>query len=143
MRENVAMPASHSGWPKSLLLVLCFGVIFAAAPTSSMPASREAANAPGPSAALFDKPYYKCATNYYVASTGSDSNNGTSPGTPWLTLQHANDSLPVGGAAAGSCINMAPGSYPGGVSLTTGGARASSDGYVVYRCMSLDACTIT
>lgn len=29
--------------------------------------------------------------NYYVATTGSDSNNGLTVGTPWLTIQHAVD----------------------------------------------------
>jgi len=96
---------------------------------------------PGPSAALFAAPYYTCKTNYYVAATGSDSNNGTSSGTPWKTLQHANNSLPAGGAAAGSCINVAPGTYSG-VSLTAGGNLASSTGYVVWRCTTMDACTI-
>src|SRR5271165_4269259 len=97
--------------------------------------------APGPSAALFANPYYSCKTNYYVAATGSDSNNGTSSGTPWKTLQHANNSLPAGGAAAGSCINVAPGTYSG-VSLTAGGNLASSTGYVVWRCTTMDACIV-
>ena len=121
------------GWNRFLLAL--FAILLCA------PAHASAVNAPGPSAALFNHPYYKCTTNYYVATNGSDSNNGTDPNTPWLTLQHANDSLP--GAAAGSCINVAPGSYAGGVALSTGGARAAADGYVVYRCQSLDACTVT
>jgi hypothetical protein len=29
-------------------------------------------------------------TSYYVSPTGLDSNNGTSPATPWLTLAHVN-----------------------------------------------------
>jgi hypothetical protein len=28
--------------------------------------------------------------NYYIATTGSDSNNGTSTGTPWQTIAHVN-----------------------------------------------------
>ena len=98
---------------------------------------------PGPSVQLFNNPYYTCVTNYYVATTGNDSNNGTSPSTPWLTLQHANNSLPTGGAAAGSCINAATGTYASGVSITAGGNLASSTGYVVYRCTTMDACTVT
>ncbi len=98
---------------------------------------------PGPSAALFAKPYYTCQTNYYVATTGSDSNNGISSSTPWRTLQHANNLLPAGGAAAGSCINVAPGTYSSGVSITVGGKVASSTGYVVYRCTTMDACIVT
>jgi hypothetical protein len=129
------------GAMRGFLQAVFIGVIFAMAPAAS--ANAAAVNAPGPSAELFKHPYYSCVTNYYLSATGSDSNNGTSIATPWLTLQHANDSLPASGAAAGSCINVAPGSYPGGVSLTTGGKRATSDGYVVYRCTALDACTIT
>jgi parallel beta-helix repeat protein len=98
---------------------------------------------PGPSAQLFSNPYYTCVTNYYVATNGNDSNNGTNPSTPWRTLQHANNALPTGGKAAGSCINVAPGTYTQGVSITTGGSLASSTGYVVYRCTTMDACTVT
>ncbi|HTT83201.1 MAG TPA: hypothetical protein VMF67_06955 [Rhizomicrobium sp.] len=126
------------------MIPILLGLIFAPAPAAplNMAVSQQTVNAPGPSLALFRNPYYACVTNYYVATDGSDSNNGTSPETPWLTLQHANDSLPDGGAAAGSCINVAPGTYPGGVALSTGGARATSKGYVVYRCRKLDACTL-
>jgi hypothetical protein len=81
--------------------------------------------------------------NYYVAANGNDANNGTSSATPWKTLQHAHDSLPTGGKAAGSCINVAPGTYADGVTMTTGGNQASSTGYVVWRCASMDACTVT
>jgi hypothetical protein len=109
---------------------------------TTLPAAAEV-NAPGPSKALFDHPYYACRTNYYVATDGSDSNNGASPDTPWLTLQHANDSMPANGAAAGSCINAAPGAYADGVALSAGGARAAKDGYLVWRCEKLDRCTIT
>jgi hypothetical protein len=98
---------------------------------------------PGPSARLFDNAYYTCLANYYVAATGNDSNNGTSPSTPWRTLQHANNLLPTGGKAAGSCVNVAPGTYSQGVSITAGGNLASSTGYVVYRCTTMDGCTIT
>ncbi len=97
---------------------------------------------PGPSQALFNSPYYTCKTNYYVSPTGSDSNAGTLA-SPWLTLQHANDSLPSGGAAAGTCINVEPGTYASGVIITNGGNLASATGYVVYRCTTMDACKIT
>jgi parallel beta-helix repeat protein len=105
--------------------------------------SAQAADIPGPSATLFSRPYYSCKKNYYVALTGSDSNSGTTASAPWQTLQHANNALPAGGAAAGSCINVAPGTYSKGVSITTGGNLAASTGYVVYRCTSMDACTVT
>ena len=49
---------------------------------------------PGPSERSVQfSPYYRCVTNYYVATTGSDSNDGKA--APWLTLQHA-DSMNVG-----------------------------------------------
>lgn len=93
---------------------------------------------PGPSAALFAHPYYSCTTNKYVSTTGSDSANG-SIGTPWLTLAHANSTTPT----AGTCINVEPGTYAVGATITAGGNLASSTGYVVYRCTTLDGCTIT
>jgi len=105
--------------------------------------SAAAVEVPGPSQNLFNKPYYTCLTNYYVSTSGSDSNNGTSASTPWLTLQHANNSLPTGGAAAGSCINVAPGTYANGVAVSTAGKTASPTGYVVWRCLAMDACTVT
>jgi len=102
--------------------------------------SQQASNGgqkPGPSADLFNAPYYQCTTNYYVAPNGSDSANGSS-GAPWATLQHA-DSMNVG---AGSCINVAPGTY-NGVLIHNGGNAATSTGYVVYRCQQMDQCKIT
>jgi parallel beta-helix repeat protein len=96
-----------------------------------------AVQSPGPSAQLFNSPYYRCLTNYYVnASTGSDSYDGRS--SPWATIQHANDV----GRTAGDCVNVAPGTYST-ATLTHGGNLASPIGYVVYRCMTIDACTIT
>jgi hypothetical protein len=110
----------------------------------ALPAHALTVNAPGPSQELFDHHYYVCTTNYYVSTTGSDTNDGTTLATAWTSLQHANDSLPTGGAAAGSCINVQPGTYTStsGVSLSTGGAKAERDGYVVYRCAKLDRCTL-
>jgi len=97
------------------------------------------AQKPGPSQALFNSPYYSCVRNFYVATTGSDSNNGTSPSTPWLTIQHADTSS----RTAGDCINVAPGTYASGAVITHGGSSATSSGYVVYRCTAMDACVIT
>jgi hypothetical protein len=91
---------------------------------------------PGPSADLFANPYYTCVNNYYVSTSGSDTNNG-SRGSPWLTLRHA-DFTP---RAPGDCINVAPGTY-NGVTLSKGGNAATSTGYLVYRCQRMNACTI-
>jgi hypothetical protein len=90
---------------------------------------------PGPSQTLFNSPYYSCVTNYHVSTTGSDSHDGKT--APWKTLQHA-DSANVG---PGSCINVAPGTYDG-LTVTNGGNAATATGYVVYRCHTMDTCTI-
>jgi hypothetical protein len=100
-------------------------------------AASSAPQKPGPSADLFNKPYYSCVRNFYVASNGADTNKGTSSSAPWLTLQHANDT----GLVAGDCVNVLAGTYSG-VSISRGGNLASSTGYVTYRCTTLDACTI-
>ena len=94
---------------------------------------------PGPSQALFNNPFYTCSTNYYVSTTGSNSNNG-SINSPWLTIQHAANQSSIG---AGSCINVEPGTYASGATITYGGNAATPTGYVVYRCTQLDACKIT
>lgn len=94
---------------------------------------------PGPSASLFATPYYSCTRNLYVAITGNDTTGNGTSGNPWGTLSKANASAP----SAGTCINVAPGTYSSGVQLTYGGNAATSTGYVVYRCMQLDACKIT
>jgi hypothetical protein len=126
--------------PTSFLTAVSIMVpCFAAAPFAAASATEH----PGPSHELFAKPYYACKINYYVATNGSDSNNGISPNQAWQTLQHANNALPSGGAAAGTCINVASGTYQHGVLISNGGNRASSTGYVVYRCMTMDACIVT
>ena len=110
-------------------------------------ASSIVAGVPGPSSALFAAPYYTCSTNRYIATSangGSDSNDGTTATTggghgPWLTLAHADSASP----SAGYCINVQPGTYADGLTITHGGSSAAATGYVVYRCTTLDGCTIT
>lgn len=91
---------------------------------------------PGPSPALHAAPFYTCLRNFYVATNGNDRNPGTQA-QPWLTMQKANS----GSRAPGDCINVAPGAYSG-VTISRGGNLASATGYVVYRCQTLDGCTI-
>ncbi|HZZ80045.1 MAG TPA: hypothetical protein VFE62_16145 [Gemmataceae bacterium] len=59
-------------------------------------------------------------TSFYVATTGSDSNNGLASGTPWATLQHAanyiQQNVDLGGFTA--TINVANGTYSSGVTFT-------------------------
>lgn len=100
---------------------------------------------PGVSAGLYGAPYYSCVVNYYVDPAGSNANDGLAPTTggghgPWLTIAHA-DALT---RTAGDCINVAAGTYTSGnTNLTQGGSSATSTGYVVYRCSTLNACNIT
>lgn len=100
---------------------------------------------PGISAALYAHPYYNCGTNYYIATTGNDANNGTSPSTPWLTRQHADDVIAALGVGAGAnaCVNIAPGTYSDSATLAAGGNQASSTGYLSWRCATLGACILT
>lgn len=43
---------------------------------------------------------------YYVAKTGSNSNNGTSTSSPWLTISHA-----ISNSGCGDTVNVRAGSY--------------------------------
>jgi hypothetical protein len=115
----------------------------------SAPKSNATVQKPGPSAALFANPPYACVRNYYVAPApaqggiGSDSNNGTSPSTPWTTIAHA-DAQNLGG---GTCVNFAAGLYPlsfeqditnGGTSSNfASGSATQTNTYLVYRCETL------
>lgn len=90
----------------------------------------------GPSVDVYNAPFYTCLTTHYVATTGSDSNPGTS-GSPWLTLQHANDV----GRTGGDCIYVAAGLYnQPPLQINQGGNAPTPTGYVVYRCQTLDGC---
>src|SRR5262245_5469209 len=110
--------------------------------TNAAPPPTSAAEKPGPSQALFDNPYYSCVTNRYVGGTGSsDGNNGLTPATAWATIQHANDM--IASSSPGLCVNVAPGTYTRGAALTKGGNLASRTGYLVYRCTTMNGCTIT
>jgi hypothetical protein len=60
-------------------------------------------------------------TQYYVnTATGSNTNNGTSPTTPWKTIQKAANTMP-----AGSTCNVAPGNYAERVKITKSGTATS------------------
>lgn len=58
--------------------------------------------------------------NYYVATTGSDSNNGLTAGAPFLTIQKAVDTiLALDTKGFPVIVNVADGTYTGGASATT------------------------
>jgi len=102
------------------------------------------AQLPGPSATLFNNPYYTCNQNWYIASNGSDSNSGTT-GSRWLTLSHALSTMTVTGTGSW-CVNFAPGTYnPASwvvAGFPKGGNAATSAGYLVVRCETLDGCVM-
>jgi hypothetical protein len=97
---------------------------------------------PGPSLDLFNNHYYTCVTNRYVGNFGSgtpsDSNSGTSQSSPWATVLHA-DSL----AAAGWCVIIADGTttMSSTYTFTHSGSSSTASGYIVYKCLHMDACT--
>jgi hypothetical protein len=129
--RNLLLPLSSAAksWLGAAALIAPF----------ALPSAAQATQLPGPSAVLFNAPYYACSRNFYVSLSGSDANSGSSISTPWKTLQHANDT----GRAAGDCVNVAPGTYTQGVLINSGGNLASKTGYVVYRCETMDACTVS
>ncbi|MEO6536116.1 MAG: LamG-like jellyroll fold domain-containing protein [Candidatus Paceibacterota bacterium] len=77
---------------------------------------------------------YTCLTNYYVSTTGNDSNSGTSLGQAWRNINVAVDSKGVNGP--GVCINVASGTYHDYIYLPTanlGGNADTPTGYYVVR----------
>jgi hypothetical protein len=65
------------------------------------------------------------ATEYYVSASGSDSNNGTSLDTPFLTIQKA-----AGLTNPGDTVYVTNGTY-GPLSITRSGS--ASGGYIAYQ----------
>lgn len=57
------------------------------------------------------------ASTYYVSNSGNNSNNGTTPSTAWLTLQHAANQV-----EAGDSVLVANGTYVGFDLRTSGTA---------------------
>src|SRR5260221_12978991 len=60
-------------------------------------------------------------TTWFVASTGNDTNAGTS-GAPWLTVGHAANSASV---VAGDTVTVADGTYNENVQVTRGGSAGN------------------
>lgn len=61
---------------------------------------------------------------YYVATDGSDSNDGSAC-HPWATIQHAASTV-----GPGSIVNVEPGTYAGPISTSTSGTSASRIRYI-------------
>jgi hypothetical protein len=75
---------------------------------------------------------------YYISPTGSDSNNGTSTGTPWLTPNHALNCGDVVTAAAGTYTYSNFGATSWGTVTCTAGNNVAW-----LACVTFDACVIT
>lgn len=94
---------------------------------------------PGLNPNYFAAPFYQCARNFYISTSGNDANDG-SQARPWRNIQRADDSTRRGG----DCINVGPGVYPSSnLTLRHGGNAATSNGYVVYRSTSLSGAKIS
>jgi hypothetical protein len=107
--------------------------------TASQPFTVTGVEKPGPSSYVYtNQPYYSCTSNRYVATTGSSSNNGTSPSIPWDFATAIRYSAP-----AGTCINVAAGVYnvnrlgPRQINIAHGGTGPTKTGYVVWRCTTM------
>ena len=61
---------------------------------------------------------------FYVASTGSDSNNGTA-GHPWATIAHAATMI-----GEGATVHVAPGSYTGYITTRASGTSSARITYI-------------
>ncbi|WP_130605257.1 right-handed parallel beta-helix repeat-containing protein [Cohnella abietis] len=68
----------------------------------------------------FDGRSYATGTDYYVSTTGSDSNAGTSTTSAWKTLQYAANTVP-----AGSTVNVLGGVYNQKVKITQSGSASA------------------
>jgi hypothetical protein len=75
---------------------------------------------------------------YYVATNGSDSNNG-SQAHPWLTIAHADSALVAG--ASGTVVHVAAGTYNTG-GFTTRKSGTGSNAKVRFQCDVDKACKL-
>ena len=73
--------------------------------------------------------------NFYISPTGSDSNNGLTAGTPWLTRQHAYNYVQQYYDLANYSVtfNMAAGSYTDSMNVSQPLVGASSVSSVVFQ----------
>lgn len=78
-------------------------------------------------------------TDFYISTTGSDSNNGTSSGTPWLTFRHAWDVLTQDYDLAGfdATVHVADGTYSTGA--TFAGVPTIGSGRIIFQSTSGNA----
>ena len=66
-------------------------------------------------------------TNYYVSTTGSNSNTGTSVGLPFLTLAYA-----VSKVVPGDSIYMRGGTYVTSTTISISGSKSGTSVNMIY-----------
>lgn len=110
-----------------------------AAPNASWWASNAVTSTSTLAAPLIAAPY-TCVTNYYVSTTGSDANSGTSTASAWQHIDHA---VNAGINGPGVCVNVAPGDYHEHVFLSIAGNANSPTGYFVLRSQTPHGAKIT
>jgi parallel beta-helix repeat protein len=88
-------------------------------------------------------PPYTCTTNYYVAPNGNNANPGTS-GAPWQTISGAVNNLSASSTQAGTCVNIAPGTYTESIYIGANlvGGSDTPAGYLVFRSSTLHGATL-
>src|SRR5438132_399158 len=69
--------------------------------------------------------YVAVARQFYVATTGNDSNPGTSTSAPWRTIQHA-----MSIATPGSTVNIMAGTYQERLTLNVSGTPGN---YITFQ----------
>ena len=75
---------------------------------------------------VLPSPAYAAGTTYYVSATGSDSNNGLSAGSPFLTVARANAVM----SGTGNTVYVADGTYAGGITLSKSGASGVPNRFI-------------
>lgn len=87
-------------------------------PTAAGLALMEAVDSAAQRTTLSVRELLTAARTYYVATTGSDSNDGLSAGAPFLTIQKAVDVVcSIDGGVQAVTISVADGTYTAGVAL--------------------------
>lgn len=116
-RSSVAgvTPAPTALTPGELALNTADGVLFTKTESGEVATFRKA------------RTVIAATTSFYVASTGSDSNDGSSA-APWLTMQHAIDTICATYEIAKGVtidIRVAAGTYVGPISFTAGNGQTT------------------
>jgi hypothetical protein len=123
----VAISSSKSSTPTSSSTASVVASSSKSSVVSSVVASSVVSSTPkSSSVASSSSSNGQIGANYYVAPTGSNSNNG-SLSSPWKTIQYA-----VSKAIAGDTVNVRAGTYPEVVTITRSGSAAAGQ-RIIFR----------